>query len=49
MTHHYEKKIQSNGNIAWVETRRTSHNSKKLVFKNMTGLSSKTLQISKTD
>ena len=44
-----EKQIQSNGNIVSVETRRTSSNSKKFVFKNVTGLSNKTLQITKID
>ena len=43
MMHHYGKKIQSNCDIAWTETKRTSSDSKKLVFKNMRGLSSKTL------
>ena len=43
------KKIQSIGNIAWAERRKTGSNSKKLVLKNMTGFSSKTLQFSKID
>ena len=45
----WKKKIQSIGNIASAERRKTSSNSKKLVFKNMTGFSSKTLQFSKID
>ena len=44
-----KKKSQSIGNIAWAGRIKTSSDSKKLVLKNMTGFSSKTLQLSKAD
>ena len=44
-----KKKSQSIVNIAWAERIKTSSDSKKLVLKNMTGFSSKTLQLSKAD
>ena len=40
----WKKKSQSIGNIAWAGRIKTSSDSKKLVLKNMTGFSSKTLQ-----
>ena len=49
MMHNYEKKRFNQLVTARAERRKTSSNSKKLVSKNMTGFSSKTLQFSKID